>query len=648
MPAFDPDKYLAEKTGAQAAPFDPDKYLAEKVGAKDPGDEGIVNKAFNAVEDTGSYLAKKAAPALDFVNKNVVEPIDRISTRPARMFIKDVAAGDKVGDAYKKALSSYVEDVPEISGPEAMKKNAERTGNDWENTTLSQKFPEAFSETGRGVKLQKGGLLDLSAAKLGGYGLDALNPTTALALAGAPAELKAETTAGESGGTIAKEAQSAAKQTPKTELGLMQDAVKASKNKGLTTELPNYSTIEKIEQSVPDLEHKILPQQKEAYTNKTAYDSYSAQREAPTKAASTLRDYESLQRNEGIKKIQDTIDSLSDDVQKSKVDRGENIVGKVADVYERNKARTAPLFNEIDSIQVPQKYNGDFIRKSMANDLGLKDYFYESDTGPKLLPYDRRMGISKKAYDIVNSTMDTLNNNQLSMKELRSIRESLRADKALGATADNAVIERARSSILGHMEDVAQQARPDLNIRDTFRDYAKNEAMVDQLEKVMGGKLDEPFNIMKETKPEKVTKKLFSSTNSVKLAKEYLGDDFNSVRANYLQELVDESSPNGVFSAQKFKTNLSKNMPQLKEAFADAPQAINRVDALSDFIRLIPEAPSANPSGTAKTIGQMIKEDPIGAAFRPKETLFKGLMGGAKNYLAEKKSEKAINGLLKK
>lgn len=67
--AFDPDKYLAEKT--PSAGFDPDRYLAEKVvpAAKDPSLKDALFPRTAAAADAGrSYPRQAAAAALDLVS----------------------------------------------------------------------------------------------------------------------------------------------------------------------------------------------------------------------------------------------------------------------------------------------------------------------------------------------------------------------------------------------------------------------------------------------------------------------------------------------------------------------------------------------------------------------------------------------------
>jgi hypothetical protein len=67
--AFDPDKYLQEKTGGDTAAFDPDRYLAEKAGIKQPGTAEALfprfHKAFAANRGIGSQAG---AYALDLAS----------------------------------------------------------------------------------------------------------------------------------------------------------------------------------------------------------------------------------------------------------------------------------------------------------------------------------------------------------------------------------------------------------------------------------------------------------------------------------------------------------------------------------------------------------------------------------------------------
>lgn len=196
--AFNPDKYLAEKTAAaEPQAFNPDQYLAEKTAVQQtPEDPGVFAKAastllqpiakgMEALEQfTGVPLRagineiqnRQAARGED---PNVLQRYSRFLPGQIRTDVgkfnqaddaKDLAYG--VGAALKNfggRFSQYADqNVPDAASI------AHRGGVPL--TALSDKIPWAFSETGEGARLKKGGFFDPTAAGVAGAGIDFATP----------------------------------------------------------------------------------------------------------------------------------------------------------------------------------------------------------------------------------------------------------------------------------------------------------------------------------------------------------------------------------------------------------------------------------------------------------------------------------------
>jgi hypothetical protein len=139
--------------------------------------------------------------------------------------------------------------------------------------------------------------------------------------------------------------------------------------------------------------------------------------------------------------------------------------------------------------------------------------------------------------------------------------------------------------------------------RELFKRYAQNEESRSVMEHIMGGSISDKATFAREIKPEEVLNRIFGNTVSVKAAKDILGADFDKLSGNYLSQrrgLVTDAAKNG-FSSNKFSTFLKQKAPELEEALREHPEQLQKIGAITDKMRILPDSPSINPSGTAKT-----------------------------------------------
>ncbi len=103
---------------------------------------------------------------------------------------------------------------------------------------------------------------------------------------------------------------------------------------------------------------------------------------------------------------------------------------------------------------------------------------------------------------------------------------------------------------------------------------------------------------------------------TVKAAKQILpADVFRKASADYLAgkiASVTDAAKNG-FSSNKFYTFLTKKAVELQAAIGDSPESLAKIKAYTNIMRILPDAPSINPSGTAKTTNLLQKIQAAGA-----------------------------------
>jgi hypothetical protein len=388
--------------------------------------------------------------------------------------------------------------------------------------------------------------------------------------------------------------------------------VESSKAKGMSTELGSKSELERVEKALPDLDHKILPAQKEAYNDKNTYDILKTFRELPTPEAKAFVEYEQLQKVEAAKKLRNEVETLHPDLSPDLTTAGERASAVVLNRYHELRKAAGQVFDKFHAIGVDPEEHMVQLTERIGNSVpSLKPYIQLEDGGlgglpgkATLAPYNSKMGISQNAYNLVGKVINDLNDGRATVPEMQAQREYLR-NSIDPLSKDAHVIGKVRSAMLDHIQDVIESQAPDLKgvVRPTFKHYAMNEQRLDQMERTLGGSLHDHATFTKAVKSERVLDRIFANTNSVRLAKQTFGkEEFNKVLGDYLNTLIARATDKGGLSSQKLASLLRKNDPMLREAFKESPQFLERIRALTDFMRLVPDAPTPNPSGTGKTI----------------------------------------------
>lgn len=406
-----------------------------------------------------------------------------------------------------------------------------------------------------------------------------------------------------------------------TEIG---ERVQAGREMGLSTELTAKPELLKAEQILAkDSQfpaHSLQIQSLESPENRAFYKTFM---ESGTPEAKDAADYEAIQKQEGVKLtkkfVQDIApeETLTDDA----VAGGNKLVNAFSDQYKAEKKELEPFFKEFDNkalnvVDNPQ----DILMKVHEAIPDVAEYMMKTPKGYEIAKYKKSMPFSENTYGAMKDLVDVLNEPAVTIRDLRNLRESMR-DRVnfLSAPRDSAQISSLRKSLMDLIQEKVQEIAPDMKVRDAFKKYAINEQNREVMERIFGGSISDKASFAKEIKPEDVLNKLFSNTVSVRAAKDILGPEFDKAAGNYLSqqiERVTDAAKNG-FSSNKFGTFLRQKGPELEEALTQHPEILEKLRAITDKMRILPDSPAINPSGTAKTLGIMSKLQKLGGYLTP-------------------------------
>lgn len=394
--------------------------------------------------------------------------------------------------------------------------------------------------------------------------------------------------------------------------------------------LPQRAALKDAIDNLPDLQFKPHALQYESLEDQALRDYYKTFLESSADDAKDLRQYEALQKQEGVVKTDHEINSLSPTKKASAdpVEGGNKAIKAFTDQYEAEKKELAPAFKQFDEIAKGTRADaGNVVLKLQDANVGLdaEKLINIADDGKfSVEKYSPDMSISKKTHSALKDVMQVLNKEDVTISQLRNVRESIR-DIGFGEMGprDQAQIGAIRRVLMDEMQERIERGTTDQGLRETFKRFAQNEEKRSVIEKIFGGSVSDSASFAKKIVPEDVLNRIFSDTVSVKAAKDILGSKFDQVAADFLahkKASFTDPAKNG-FSSQKFSTFLKGKTPELAEAFAEKPQTLKRLNALSDYMRILPDSPSVNPSGTAKTLGILERISSLPKLLNPRQML---------------------------
>lgn len=386
------------------------------------------------------------------------------------------------------------------------------------------------------------------------------------------------------------------------------DRVAAAKANGVSVELPQAAELDDALSRV-EMENPVHPLQRDSLSSQSARDEYNTYKEMPGVEGQALTANEGIQKNELVGKNDSTIQNISPHatLTADPVEAGANAAEAFTDAIQSKRDAIGPQIADFKNADVNYYHTPGVIDALTNPDMPhgnpkIANMFEEGTSKIQIKPFDTGMGIAKKTYSNVSDMVDALEKNPTDFGKLFDIRKGLTDGvNPLEMGGAGSELTQAKAAMMDYMQNASENP----NIRDAMAGYAKNEEDAKYIEKVFGAEVGtDNFRSIARNKPEEaITKKIFANTNNVQVAKRILPPEkFNEILGDFLTKARSDVTDKGVFSSNKFGSFLKKNAPALQEAFSDNPAALQRLKDINTIMRILPDAPSINPSGTAKTL----------------------------------------------
>jgi len=648
--AFNPDEYL-QKVDPPKAAFNPDAYLAAVDDSPPaPEDEGLIGNIQSSAE---SGLMK-----LGEITKPIMEPYEKYVSGPIRAGIKSVAdlspiemispvnvAGKMVAGAYNQFGK---EGAP--SGKDII--NALPVGGLIPETPLSEIIPGAFSETGTGALLKKGGALDVTPKGVAGGLLEAgLDPLSYVSGAGASKFLKSKIA-----GTAAKAADAvpgqailgaekaaaavpersllgAGKEAAQIELSQMPDEIvrnadfavpkdilsKEAKslgdlNKkaaeleaaGLVEERPVYGAVKQSEKELADIGVKLEPLQEAMLKDESKEAVMRALKQLPQEggAIESLKKIENAQRGQIVKNIKSISQKQAGRGFVEKEAIGKELMKNSDELYNATKKELGPIFEAYKDISLnPQSIAATMRQRIVSEipDLASHVKLDKKNGFIKLRPYDMAMGLSKQEYSVINDALGALNKKGLKFKDIQRVREAMRLEMDPLNYGAYRNAEAIRKSMLGGLEDLVAESTGNGGVRETFQKYRVNEEKLSNIEEFLGGSIDPKAPANSRARSDRIVDTVFSSPEAIEQAAEYFGPPkVKQLSGDYVNQMIKTATDEkGNFSANKFATMWRQKRPLLAKVMDT--KDVKKIDSSIVFMKGVTDLAPFNPSGTAPT-----------------------------------------------
>lgn len=397
--------------------------------------------------------------------------------------------------------------------------------------------------------------------------------------------------------------------------------------------MPQKSRLAEIVRQVPDLETKPLKYHFDMLENPKAMKQLKIDFEnLPTEDAKKIAQYNQEIVNESARKIESTAHSLSNPEvgPRSLSDMGNDFIESTKNKYKGEKDLLGPVFEDMKNSPPLNPIESKDLIIGIAENSKLKNALQVDEQSGKLFlgKHSPKSGVSEEEHRILSKVVDSLNDGA-TFKEIQDIRDYLR--KAIDPANPKATEElgRVRKIMLDHLTDMS--TRGSEVTREKFRAYAINETARENIETIIGGKI-ESLDKMYAANPDKVVSKIFSNPNHTDIVKGYLGEDkVNEMLSSFITDGFDKAnSGTKGFQPHVFQNWLKKNNNILEKNLD--PNVYNKLNALADYgyfgKRFLDEV---NPSGTAASLKGML--EPGGFINSVKQ---KGIIGGVTSEVATK------------
>lgn len=595
---MDVQKYLAEKSAATSSspPMDVQKYLQQKAGGSQ--DDRSAMQVWNDATDIRNMPANMAAG---------LKKIDDYTGAPIRKFVTETVTGSKMdhaptGAEQAKMMGATDKTYGEVYGvPAALGGNISPADIYGVGLDMVQ---DPLLLAGKVVKGAKG-LVNIGETAAESFGARQATKLAQGQAATATAESGAGARAVISGGGVDVEqgGKLFSVQAPKS-----LEELRNWKPESGAGELPGKARLQQIEQTVPDLQTKPLKYHYDMMENPKAMKDLKLQFEnLPSDDAKRIAAYNQQMVDESGRKVAETVKGISPTETKTLSEAGDDLISTVKDKYNAEKEALGPVFQDLQKSPPLSKSETMDLAQAIGANTKLGKIMSVGEDGKLFLEKNApRTGISDAEHSVLSRVISDMNEG-MTFKEMQDTRDFLRKSMDTANPAATAEIGKVRSIMLGQMEDMA--AKRGANVGETFKSYATNERARENVEKVIGGKI-ESLDSMYAANPDRVVQKIFANPNYAKVVGEYVGPEkMQEMVASYIQNGVKGSydSAKG-FDPAKLRGWLKTNS-QFLDRYAGS-EVTQRLNALADYgyygKRFLDEV---NPSGTAASLLAAIKPE---------------------------------------
>ncbi|MGZ3770057.1 MAG: hypothetical protein ACXVCP_00405 [Bdellovibrio sp.] len=598
-PPMDVQKYLAEKNTASAnPPMSVAQYLQEKQAkaAAEPVDNRSALQVYNdamTVTNWPKYI------------ENGLHKIDEYTGAPVRKFVTEKLTGQEFKDAptgtdqAKMLGASDVTYGDRFNLPKWVPGRNISPANIYGTVLETVQDPFLIAgEATQGIKKAIQGGEALAEATRGRQFVE----STQRQAAGAAADSSAKASAQIAGGGVSVEqgGKLFSVQQPKSLEELRQ--WKPAPNVG---ELPGKARLQQIEQTVPDLQTKPLKYHYDMMENPKAMKDLKLQFEnLPTADAKKIAAYNQTMVDESGKKIQSTVRDISPAEPRTLTEAGDDLISTIKEKYNSEKEALGPVFQDLQKSKRLSRDETMDLARGLAENTKLGKLMDIGEDGKLYLkPNTPRTGISDAEHNVLSRVISDMNEG-MTFKEMQDTRDFLRKSMDQTNPAATSEIAKVRSIMLGQMEEMA--SKNGAKVGDTFKRYAMNERARENVEHIIGGKI-ESLDSMFAANPDRAVKKIFSNPNYAKVVGDYVGPD---KMAELVQSYIENGIRGAYDSAKGFDPSAVRSWLKTNQTFMQryAPQTAQRLSALADYgyygKRFLDEV---NPSGTAASLLQAIK-----------------------------------------
>lgn len=376
----------------------------------------------------------------------------------------------------------------------------------------------------------------------------------------------------------------------------------------------NRKSIEEALGRLPDLE--IVPSELDLRMQEDAeiYRLGKVAQARNDKPGARIRNHLMIQKKHYVDKLNETVNSLAEGITGDKFNAGNEIAEGYTKKYVGKRTALGEGFKEFDSVaNAPLSGTEKLLTALKESFPNIENYLVTDKKGKlKLGKFLGKEGYTAESKKHIEYVLNLINDAKTTLGETRNTRELIRDDVSKWGTSGKTKLQSGAlaKKMFGIMEAEAE-ALGIKNIRETFKEYAINETERDIMEKILQGDLLGEGVLQKEIKPENVVDRIFLSTTTINDAKKVLGPElYKKAFGEWIQGAVNAATDaeKKTFSSAKMANWLKKNAAKLEVAAEGNQAVVQRLKDLTELMKVIPDSMPANPSGTAPTLVELLKD----------------------------------------